>query len=134
MKHFLDSAAPLLSPYGLIAGLIIYLLYAMALFTIAMKLGHRAAWLAFIPLANFWLLLDLGQQPSWLIIIVIIPVVNILSLIIIALATERICKRLELSTFLSGILGILSVMPIVSLFVWISLALTTSKTQATSIS
>lgn len=51
-----------------IIGIIVYLYFAFALFTIARKLKEPNAWLAWIPIANLYLLWKMSGTPTWTII------------------------------------------------------------------
>jgi len=81
---------------GVIAGLIalgvifailifagIYVYYALAWYTIAKKMGYRKAWLAWIPIAQWAMMLQLGGF-SWIwILLVLIPIVGWLALVVL---------------------------------------------------
>lgn len=45
-----------------------YLVMAIGLAIVAYKSGHPLYWLAFIPLAQVWLILDIVDLPLWVII------------------------------------------------------------------
>ncbi|MFT4308056.1 MAG: hypothetical protein ACMXYM_01665 [Candidatus Woesearchaeota archaeon] len=51
-------------------GLALYVYYAIALMTIARKIGTPNAWLAFIPVANIYLIWRMSNTPLWTLIIV----------------------------------------------------------------
>ncbi len=64
-----------------------YVYYSMALMTIAKKLGAtEKAWWAWIPILNVLLMLELAQQPTWWIVLMFIPFVNIVISIMIWMA------------------------------------------------
>ena len=74
-----SNAVPLvLAVVVLVLWLATYLYYAIALMTIARKLGTPNAWLAFIPLANIYLMWRMSTTPLWTLIIalslIILPV------------------------------------------------------------
>ena len=80
---------------GLGAGLIMiflvfaaafYVYMALALQTIADKAKTENSWLAWIPIANIVLMLNVARKPIWWIVLFFIPVVNIIFIIIVWMA------------------------------------------------
>jgi len=53
---------------------------ALVLMTIAQKTKAPNAWLAWIPVANIYLMTDIGKVPGWLAISVLFPLVPYLGL------------------------------------------------------
>lgn len=53
------------------------ILVSVGLFIIAYKSEHPLSWLAFIPLANLWLMCDMADVPIWYIVLFAIPLVNV---------------------------------------------------------
>ena len=51
--------------FGLLVLLALYIYYALALMTIARKLKTEPAWLAWIPLANVYLVWKISKTPTW---------------------------------------------------------------------
>lgn len=56
---------------------ITYVLMAVFMFMLARKAGHEQAWLAFIPIANVVLMLNLIGKSGWNVFLLLIPIVNI---------------------------------------------------------
>jgi hypothetical protein len=90
--------------------LAVYVYWGFALMTIANKKAFPNAWLAFVPIANIWLMLQLVKKPTWWIILCFIPIVNIIVLIIIWMGIA------ELMGFPNW-WGILVIIPIVNLVI-----------------
>jgi len=65
---------------------VFYVYFALALQTIAKKTNTANAWLAWIPLVNIFLMLNIAQKPGWWFILCLIPIVNLVMLIIIWMA------------------------------------------------
>ena len=63
--------------------LIGYVYMALALQTIADKTSTQNAWLAWIPIANIFLMLDIAKKPMWWFILFLVPVVNIVIAIMV---------------------------------------------------
>jgi len=59
---------------------------ALALSTIATKTNTPNGWMAWIPIANIYLMLVIGKQPGWWLILCLIPIVNIVIGIIVWMA------------------------------------------------
>jgi len=63
-----------------------YVYMALALQTIADKTKTDNSWLAWIPIANIVLMLNVAKKPIWWIVLFFIPVVNIIFIIIVWMA------------------------------------------------
>ncbi|MHB8653909.1 MAG: DUF5684 domain-containing protein [Terriglobia bacterium] len=70
----------------LLFGLALYVYFALALSTIATKTHTENAWLAWIPIANIVLMLNIAKKPIWWIILFFIPLVGIVISIIVFMA------------------------------------------------
>ncbi len=70
-----------LSIFSLLFGLLVYFYLAFALMTLAKRMKMEKAWLAFIPVANIYLMSKMAKMPSWpifLIIGAVIPIIGAL--------------------------------------------------------
>ncbi len=63
-----------------------YVYYALTLQVIAKKTGTENGWLAWIPIANFVLMLQIAQKPMWWIILMFIPFANIVVAVMVWMA------------------------------------------------
>ena len=54
-----------------------YIYMGLALSTIAKKTNTENPWLAWIPIANIILMLNIARKPMWWIVLLFIPLVNI---------------------------------------------------------
>src|SRR5512143_3890275 len=89
-------------------GILLYVVYTLPVFVIARKSGHEYAWLAFVPLANLWLLCDMADMEIWFLIIWLVPYVNVL---LMAVVWWRIAEN----TNKPGWIGLLMLIPGVNL-------------------
>lgn len=87
-----------------------YVYMALALQTIAKKTNTENPWLAWIPIANIILMLNIAKKPLWWIILCLIPLVNIVIFIIMWMAVAE--ARNKPSWW-----GILMIVPVVGLIV-----------------
>jgi Family of unknown function (DUF5684) len=94
--------------FFLIFGLAGYVYVALALQTIAKKTNTENAWLAWIPIANIFLMLMVAKKPLWWFILVLIPLVNIVIFIIVCMAIAE--ARNKPSWW-----GILMILPVLNL-------------------
>jgi uncharacterized protein DUF5684 len=60
-----------------------YIYISLALQTIATKTGTLNGWLAWIPIANIILMLNIAKKPIWWFILCLIPVVNLVMIVMI---------------------------------------------------
>jgi len=90
--------------------LIGYVYMALALQTIADKTSTQNAWLAWIPIANIFLMLDIAKKPMWWFILFLIPLVNIVIAIMVWMG-------IAVARHKPDWWGILMIVPIVNLVV-----------------
>jgi magnesium-transporting ATPase (P-type) len=90
--------------------LAVYIYMAICLMKMAKKTNTENAWLAWIPIANIILTLQIAKKPLWWIILFFIPLVNIVMAIIVWMAIAEALGK-------PSWLGILIIIPIVNLIV-----------------
>lgn len=93
---------------GLAVGSYIY--FALAVQTIATKTSTPNAWLAWIPIANIFLMLGIAKKPLWWFILFLIPLVNIVMAVIVWMGIAEARQK-------PNWWGILTIVPIVNLIV-----------------
>jgi len=83
-------------------GIAIYVYFALAWQTTAKKLKHKAPWLAWIPIANLSLILQLGGFHWAWILLILIPLLGWLALfILLIIATWKIFEKRKYPGFFS---------------------------------
>ena len=95
------------SGMGLIFELAIYVWFALCLHVIASKTGTPNGWLAWIPIANLYLMCKIAGRSGWWTILFFIPLVNIIILVIIWMGIAEACHK-------PSWLGILMLVPLVN--------------------
>ncbi len=88
--------------------LLLYIIEVIPVYVIAQKSGHEYAWMAFIPIANLWLLCDMADMEVWFLIVWLIPYVNFIFL-------EVIWWRIAENTNKPGWIGLLMPIPLINL-------------------
>ena len=83
-----DGTLPTLFAGGMLLFILVlaaacYVYVALALSTIATKTNTENPWLAWIPIANVVLMLNIAKKPVWWIILFLIPFVSIVIAIIV---------------------------------------------------
>ena len=96
--------------FFLVFALAMYVYVALALSTIAQKTNTENGWLAWIPIANVILMLNIARKPVWWIVLCLIPLVNLVIFIILWMAIAE--ARNKPSWW-----GVLMLVPVVSLIV-----------------
>ncbi len=97
---------------SLVLSLSLYFYTSFALMKIAKKLEVENAWFAWVPILNMALLLKMGMQNPWLILLVLIPGLGALIVAILSvIATMKICERRGYDK----LLGLLSLVPVANL-------------------
>lgn len=94
----------------LCVGLVGYIYMALALQTIANKTSTQNAWLAWIPIVNVFLMLEIAKKPAWWFILFLVPLVNIVVAIMVWMGIAVARKKPDWW-------GILMIVPIVNLVV-----------------
>lgn len=95
---------------ALLFGLAGYIYVSLALQTIATKTNTANAWLAWIPIANIFLMLSIAKKPMWWFLLFLVPLLNIIMLIIVWMAVAE--ARGKPSWW-----GILTIVPVANLIV-----------------
>jgi hypothetical protein len=72
------------SPVSWIVGLIIFVVMVVSLWRIFSK-ANKPGWAAIIPIYNIYVLLKVVGRPGWWVILYLIPLVNVIISIIVAL-------------------------------------------------
>lgn len=88
--------------------LAVYVYMALVLQTIAHKTNTQNAWLAWIPIANIVLMLNIAKKPVWWILLFLIPLVNIIIAIMVWMGIAEARGK-------PSWLGILTIVPIANL-------------------
>jgi hypothetical protein len=89
----------------------VYVWSALCLYFIAKKTNTPNAWLAWIPIANIYLMCKVAGKPGWWTILFFIPLVNIVFAIIVWMAMAEARHK-------PSWLGILMIIPIVNLVIF----------------
>ncbi|HEV2493816.1 MAG TPA: DUF5684 domain-containing protein [Terriglobia bacterium] len=92
----------------LVLVLVTYVYMAICLQTIAKKTNTPDGWLAWIPIANCILMLNIAHKPVWWIVLMLIPLVNIVIVIIVWMEIAKARGKPEWW-------GILMIVPILNL-------------------
>ena len=88
----------------------LYVFICYCLKTVADKTGTRDSWLAWIPIINWVLVLRIARRPLWWILLMLIPILNIVIGVILAMT---ICERRGKPAWL----GLLMLLPLINLIV-----------------
>jgi len=104
------AAAGAFFVFFLIFAVAIYVYMALAIQTIAQKTHTENAWLAWIPIVNIVLVLNIAKKPIWWIILCLIPAVNLVIFIIVWMAVAEARNK-------PNWWGILIIVPVVGIIV-----------------
>jgi hypothetical protein len=97
--------------------LVVYIYTAWALMTIANKTRTKYAWLAWIPVANLYLMTQIGKTPWWTLLLLLLYWVPVLGTILTIGLTIYWWWNIAEVRKMPGWLGILMAVPVVNLFV-----------------
>ena len=100
----------------------LYLYFSFALMSIAQKTNTPHAWLAWIPIANFYLMTQIADVPWWTMLLVIaamfityIPLVGIFGCVVVLGIFLWWWWKIAEARRKSGWLGLLIIIPVVNL-------------------
>lgn len=96
--------------FSIIVFLAIYVYVAYSLQVIADKTNTEDSWLAWIPIANIYLICKIAGKPGWWLILFLIPLVNIVIGIIVFMKIAELRGK-------PGWVGILWILPVVGLII-----------------
>lgn len=109
--------------FVLILVLIVYVYMAICLMKMARKTNTENRWMAWIPILNMVLLLQIGKKPIWWIVLFFVPIVNI---VISILAWMAVAKELRKPEWL----GVLMIVPVANLIIPGYLAFSSEEVSA----
>jgi hypothetical protein len=96
--------------FVLCMGAVCYVYMALALQTIATKTGTPDGWLAWIPIGNLFLMLNIAKKPLWWLLLFLIPLANIAIAIIVWMSIAEARQK-------PNWWGILMIVPVANLIV-----------------
>jgi len=96
--------------FAVLVYIVIYVYIAYTLMVIANKTTTENSWLAWIPIANLYLMCKIADKPGWWLILFLIPLVNIVIAIIVWM---KIAEKMGKPSWL----GILWIFPPLGLIV-----------------
>lgn len=69
----------------------VYVYLALCISAIAKKTGTEPKWLAWVPIANIWLLLECGGMSGWWLLGLFVPLLNI---VVMIMMWWKVCEAL----------------------------------------
>lgn len=90
--------------------LILYLYFAVCIHLIARKTQTPYEWMAYIPVANLFLMFMIAKRPLWWIVLLFIPLVNLIFIVLTWMGMARQRGK-------AGWIGILILIPFVNLII-----------------
>ena len=69
--------------FGFVLVVVFYIWTALCLYIISKKTNTPNPWLAWIPIANFYLMCKIAGRPGWWMVFFFIPIVNLVFIVIV---------------------------------------------------
>ncbi len=101
----------------LVVILAFYVYFALALMSIAKKTKTKNAWLAWIPIANIYLMTQVGKVPAWWTLSVLLPIIPFIGGLALAAVMIYIWWKIAEAIHRPGWWSILLIVPIVNLVI-----------------
>ncbi len=100
--------------FASIFGLVVYVFTSFCLMKIADKLEIPNSWLAWIPIAQIWVMVRAAGKPGWWLILFFIPLVNFVIGLIVFFSIPTSLNK-------SSLYGLLLFVPILGVFLYFGL-------------
>lgn len=94
----------------MVLSIVFYLFFSLCLQFIAIKTNTSNAWLAWIPIANFYLMCKVAKKPIWWLLCFFVPILNIIIMILLWAGIAEARNK-------PSWLGVLMLLPVVNLFI-----------------
>ncbi len=105
-----DTFGSSFGPVTIILSILGYVYFAVCLQTIANKTNTENSWLAWIPIANIYLMTQIAGKPGWWLLLFFIPIVNIIIAVILWMGIAKARDKAEW-------IGITIILPIINIIV-----------------
>ena len=106
-----NDGSPLLA---IVLSIVVYLVATVPVYKIAQRLNEENAWMAFVPIANAFLLVSMAGKEWWWVLLMLIPVINFFIAIILFMG---IADNLGHPSWM-GILMIVPLLNLALLYYW----------------
>jgi len=97
--------------------LVVYIYSSFALMAIAKKTKTKNAWMAWIPLANIYLMIQIAEVPWWTIFALLLPFIPVIGGLALCAASVWWWWKISENRNKPGWLGILMIIPFLNLIV-----------------
>ena len=106
-----------LSVFFLLIFIAVYIYCALALMAIAKKTKTENAWLAWIPIANVYLMTQIAEVPEWVTLAVLLPIIPVIGGLALAAVMVWLWWNISENLGKPGWYGILIIIPIANLVI-----------------
>lgn len=106
-----SAAGGAIALVGLLMIAVFYAYFSLCFQMIAKRTGTPNGWLAWIPVVNIILLLQIAQKPLWWVILFLIPFVNLIVSIMVFMEIAKRCGKPEWVGVLMIVPGIQIIVP-----------------------
>ena len=96
-----------------LVAIVFYVYFALCHMKIAKRTNTPNAWMAWVPIAQIILMLQVAKKPIWWIIMFLIPVVNIVFGVLVWMAVAKTLGRPEWMGILLALSPLVSIIPFV---------------------
>ncbi len=119
-------AIPIPYPYGLqviiifvmvLVGIALYIFFALAIKKIAEKTNTENSWLAFIPIANYYLLIKSAGLSGWFTFLLLLSFIPLFGSIAVGIFTIYVWWKIAEAVGKPGWWSLLMIIPIVNLVI-----------------
>jgi hypothetical protein len=101
----------------LVLAIVVYVYMAIALMTIAKKTGKGPAWLAWIPIANLFLMVNIAGLEWWWVLLLLLGLIPFIGWLIVLAWMAYVWYKIAEARKYPGWVGLLVAIPVVNLIV-----------------
>ena len=94
-----------------------YIYFAVALMTIAKKTNTPNGWLAFIPIANIYLITQIAGLPAWYTLIILLPIIPFIGYLAMVIVMIYFWWKIAEAINKPGWWSLLLLIPVVNLII-----------------
>ena len=98
-----------------LVGLALYIYVAVALMAIAKRTNTPNAWLAFIPIANIYLMTQIAGLPAWYTLIILLPIIPLIGYLAMVIVMIYFWWKIAEAINKPGWWSLLLLIPVVNL-------------------
>ncbi len=113
----------LFTSVGIVSSLVFYILFTIPLYIMGKKTSNEYAWLAFVPIANAWLMCNIAGKDWWWLLVNFVPFIG--TFIFLAVVGMGLAETFDLEPMI----GLVMIVPLINILFLYYLAFGTNSSK-----